>query len=169
MTTPTFILNLRKKIGHDPLWLVGVTAFVRDATGRVLLAKRADTGEWALIYGINEPAEEPADTVIREAKEETGVDVTPDFLASVTSSARMLTYDNDDQAQYMDHTFICSLTPGGNAVPGTGDGENTEAGWFDLDDLPQPLAASTVERMERVQEFLHNDSHAAIFRSEIQG
>lgn len=33
MTTPDFILKLRKKAGHDLLWLVGVTACVLDARG----------------------------------------------------------------------------------------------------------------------------------------
>ena len=49
MATPEFILKLREKIGHDPLWLIGVTAFVEDGRGRVLLGRRADTGDWALV------------------------------------------------------------------------------------------------------------------------
>lgn len=65
MPTPEFILKLREKIGHDPLWLVGVTAYIEDGDGRILLGRRADNGNWALISGINEPGEEPADTVIR--------------------------------------------------------------------------------------------------------
>lgn len=169
MTTPTFILNLRRKIGHDPLWLCGVTAYVRNDAGQVLMARRADTGEWALIYGINEPTEQPADTVIREVKEETGIDCTPQLLASVTSSPRMLTYSNGDQAQYMDHTFICTVAEGGNATPGIGDGENTESGWFPLDHLPSPLAASTVERMKLVEEFLNQPDNKALFRYSIHG
>ena len=60
MSTPEFITNLRAKIGNDPLWLTGITAYVEDAQGRILLGKRADTGQWALVYGIVEPAEEPA-------------------------------------------------------------------------------------------------------------
>ncbi len=36
MTTPNFILSLREKIGHDPLWLTGITAYVEDADGRIL-------------------------------------------------------------------------------------------------------------------------------------
>ena len=75
MPTPEFILELRKKVGHDLLWLMGVSGYVEDEQGRVLLGKRSDTGEWAMVYGINEPGEEPADTVAREVKEETGVDI----------------------------------------------------------------------------------------------
>ena len=44
MTTPNFILSLREKIGHDPLWLTGITAYVEDADGRILLGRRSDTG-----------------------------------------------------------------------------------------------------------------------------
>ena len=167
MSTPEFILTLRRKIGHDPLWLIGVTGFVRNANGQMLLAKRADTGEWALIYGINEPTEQPADTVIREVKEETGIDCVPRALVAVTSSPRMLTYANGDQAQYMDHLFLCDVAVGGTTDPGIGDHENTDSGWFDLDHLPQPLAASTVERMAQVAQFLDQDGEAALFCSDI--
>ncbi|MCI1935056.1 MAG: NUDIX domain-containing protein [Bifidobacteriaceae bacterium] len=167
MTTPSFILTLRRHIGHAPLWLSGVTAYVQNSQGEILLARRADTGEWALIYGINEPAEEPADTVIREVKEETGVECVPQFLASVKASPKMLTYDNGDQAQYLDHLFICSLAPNGNHTPGTGDGENTESGWFSPAALPSPLAATTVERMALARRFLAqgtaDNARAALF------
>lgn len=167
MPTPDFVLALRRKIGHDPLWLIGVTAYVRDTLGRVLLARRADTGEWALIYGINEPGEQAADTVVREVKEETGVDAVPRALAAVASSSRILTYANGDQAQYMDHLFICDVDPDGTFRIGPGDGENTEAGWFALNDLPSPLAASTVERMEQVQVYLSRKPRATLFSSEL--
>ena len=86
MPTPEFILELRKKVGHDLLWLMGVSGYVEDEQGRVLLGRRSDTGEWAMVYGINEPGEEPADTVAREVKEETGVDVIVTDLVSVKSS-----------------------------------------------------------------------------------
>ena len=86
MATPEFVLKLRRKIGHDLLWLMGVSGYVEDERGRVLLGRRSDTGEWAMVYGINEPGEEPADTVAREVKEETGVDVIVTDLVSVKSS-----------------------------------------------------------------------------------
>ena len=123
MATPEFILRLREKIGHDPLWLIGVTAYVEDAEGRVLLGRRADTGEWALVYGINEPAEEPADTVIREVLEETGVDVVPTDLVRVRALPGMTTYANGDQTQYLDLLFLCRVADGGNSLPrGSGAG-----------------------------------------------
>ena len=44
MPTPEFILELRKKIGHDLLWLMGVSGYVEDEQGRVLLGKRSEIG-----------------------------------------------------------------------------------------------------------------------------
>ena len=107
MATPEFILKLREKIGHDLLWLIGVTAYVEDDEGRILLGRRADTGEWAPVYGINEPGEEPADTVVREVMEETGVAVVPTELAAVKAGTRVTTYANGDNTMYLDLLFIC--------------------------------------------------------------
>ena len=124
MATPEFILRLREKIGNDLLWLVGITAYVEDDEGRVLLGRRSDTREWALVYGINEPGEEPADTVIREVKEETGVDVVPTALVSVKAGKNITTYANGDRTQYLDLTFACRLAEGGCAAPRVGDDES---------------------------------------------
>ena len=151
MPTPEFVLSLREKIGHDLLWLMGVSGYVEDEQGRVLLGRRSDTGEWAMVYGINEPGEEPADTVAREVKEETGVDVVVTDLVS-------------DNTMYMDHLFICRPDPNGNTEPFVGDEESLNVGWFSPDALPEPLAATTVERMAYVREYLkakaNGDSHA---------
>ena len=102
MSTPEFVLELRKKIGHDLLWLNGVTGCVLNEHGQLLLGRRSDTGEWAMVYGINEPGEQPADTVVREIKEETGIDAIVTDLVAVTSSNKVLTYANGDNTMYME-------------------------------------------------------------------
>ena len=89
------------------------------------------------------PAEEPADTCVREALEETGVDIEPVCLVSVKSSPYMVTYANGDQCQYMDLLFFCRPREDGNAQPRVADDESLEVGWFAPDALPQPLATST--------------------------
>lgn len=163
MATPDFILALREKIGHDLLWLTGVTAYVEDGAGRVLLGRRADTGEWALVYGINEPGEEPAATVVREVAEETGVDVTPTDLVRVKAARELTVYANGDQTQYLDLMFACRLTEGGNAVPCVADDESLEVGWFSPDALPEPLAASTRERLSVLREWRDAGACRALF------
>lgn len=164
MPTPEFVVRLRASIGHDLLWLTGVTGYVEDRDGRILLARRSDTGEWALVYGINEPGEEPADTVAREIKEETGIDAVATDLVSVKSSTHVVAYKNGDRAMYMDHLFLCTPAPGGNDIPFVGDEESLAVGWFPPDGLPRPLAETTVERLEYVRRYKNRaaqgDSHA---------
>ena len=170
MPTPDFILELRERIGHMPLWLIGVTGYVRRDDGLVLLEQRTDNGKWTLVTGINEPGEEPADTVAREAKEETGVDVIVTDLVSVKSDRRMITYANGDQCQYMDLLFLCCPREDGNAQPRVADDESLEVGWFAPDALPQPLATSTRSRLELVQRFKQNaaqGNHACLFASNL--
>ena len=52
MATPEFIVSLRQRIGHDMLWLPGVSIVVVDDAGRLLLGQRADNGRWAVVSGI---------------------------------------------------------------------------------------------------------------------
>lgn len=52
-----------------------VVAFVRDGAGRVLMVQRSDNGRWALPGGGHDLGESIADTVVREVREETGIEV----------------------------------------------------------------------------------------------
>ena len=109
---------------------------------------------------------------MREIKEETGIDAVVTDLVAVTSSSRVITYANGDNTMYMDHSFLCALKPGGNAEPYVGDEESLNVGWFELDDLPEPLAASTVERLKLFRRYLENkrrgDAHALFVADGVQ-
>lgn len=142
MPIPEFIVSLREKIGGHPLWLSGVTAVVlRD--DQVLLALRSDTREWTPVTGIIDPAEQPADAAIREVVEETAVHAVPERLVMVHVTDPVV-YENGDRAQYLDLVFRMRWVGG---EPHPADGENLEAGWFALDDLPR-MAATMKVRIE---------------------
>ena len=133
MAVPEFVLRLREKIGTDPLWLAGVTAVVLDDPGaRVLLIRRADTGEWAPITGIVDPGEQPAATAIREAQEEADVVIRPERIVAVDLTGARV-YPNGDRAQYLDIAFVCRYVSGD---PRPADGEALEVRWFPVDELP---------------------------------
>ena len=139
MPTPDFVLDLREKIGHDLLWLSGVSAVVvrPGADGdEVLLVKRADNGAWTPVTGIIDPGEEPAVAGAREVLEEAEVVAVAERLAWVHTLAPM-TYPNGDRSQYLDLTFRFRWVSG---KPGPGDGENTDARWFPVSALPEMSA-----------------------------
>jgi 8-oxo-dGTP pyrophosphatase MutT (NUDIX family) len=128
MPTPEFVLELRKFIGHRPLWLAVAIGVVLDGESNVLLHRRSDTGRWALPGGIIDPAEQPADAVAREVFEETSVLAEPELLTSVTVSGQV-SYPNGDEVQYLEITFRCRPVGGEAAV---NDSESLEVGWHPL-------------------------------------
>lgn len=140
MTIPDFVVELRKKIGNDLLWMPGVTAVVlREGNGeesQVLLVRRADNGAWTPVTGIVDPGEQPAVAALREVLEETGVVAQAELLVRVHSQAPTK-HVNGDLAQYLDLTFRCAYVSG-NAHPA--DGENSAVQWFALDALPDMSA-----------------------------
>ena len=143
MPVPPFVSALRSRIGHELLWLPGVTGVVLDEADRLLMGRRADNGLWALISGILEPGEEPAQGLVREIAEETGVRAEVLALTSISSGDRV-TYPNGDVSQYLDLTFLCRHLDG---EPFVADDESTEVGWFPLDGLPDRVTVSSRSRL----------------------
>lgn len=147
MATPEFIVELRQKIGNDPLWLPGCTAVVLHE-GRVLLGQRADNGNWGLITGIVEPGEDPAVAARRECLEETGVHIEVEALVSVKAYDQVR-FPNGGVCQFLDHTFLCRYVNGQARVA---DDESLVVGWYDLDELP-PIPEHQLERLRAAQDF----------------
>jgi ADP-ribose pyrophosphatase YjhB (NUDIX family) len=132
MPIPQYVLELRAKVGHDPLTLPGVTAVVIDDDDRVLLVRRSDTGQWTLVTGCLEPGEQPSEGALREIEEETAIIATVDRLLGVSALPLMLC-PNGDQVHWLDTTLLCRVATGTARV---NDDESTEVGWFALDELP---------------------------------
>lgn len=144
MATPQFVLDLRRHIGHAPLWMSGVTAVVLDRSHtHVLLVRRADTGAWTHVTGIIDPGEQPGVAAAREVREEAGIDARMVRLIDVRTLPE-ITYANGDRAQYLDLCFLAEHLSGD---PHPADRENTEARWFGLDELPA-LSERFAEQLE---------------------
>jgi 8-oxo-dGTP pyrophosphatase MutT (NUDIX family) len=141
MPVPRFVADLRARIGHDPLWLIGITAVVLRGD-QVLLVERADNGAWTPVTGIVDPGEEPADAAVREVGEEAGVTAVPVRLAWVHATAPVV-HVNGDRAQYLDHVFVLQWVAG---EPYPADDESTDARWFRLGVLP-PMSARMHDRL----------------------
>jgi 8-oxo-dGTP pyrophosphatase MutT (NUDIX family) len=140
---PEFVLRLRERVGHEPLWLPGASAVVLHED-RVLLVLRSDNGRWAPVSGIVDPGEHPEQTVVREASEEAGVTCEVVALAWVNVT-EPITYPNGDVSQYLDLTYRCRWLAG---EPYAADDESVDARWFPLDGLP-PMEERSLERVRR--------------------
>lgn len=166
MTTLDFVLELRRHIGHDLLWMPGVTGVVVRTGGHdpracldpadveILIVKRSDNGRWTPVTGIVDPGEEPAVALVREVEEEAGVRARPLRLVS-TEVVGPMTYPNGDRAVYLDSAFLL-IWEGGEPWPA--DGENTDARFVRGDELPEMN-----ERFTRVIQRALSGHEAAAF------
>jgi len=138
MPIPPYVAHLRKHIGHATLLMPGAAAIVRDEAGRVLLIRRGDNGRWCLPGGMMEPGERIAECVVREVREETGLEVVPVRLVGVYSDPAQtrVTYPNGDEVHFVSVTFECRAV--GGALRPDGE-ESLEVAAFATDALPEAL------------------------------
>lgn len=68
--------------------VVAASAVVPDERGRILLVERADSGDWALPGGGMEVGETIIDCVVREVREETGLEVEAFGLIGIYTDPR---------------------------------------------------------------------------------
>lgn len=128
---------LRALVGSRLLLLPGVAAVIRDASGAVLMHRRSDDGRWSLPAGAVEPGESPAQAVVREVREETGLEVVPERVLGVFGGEGFRhTYPNGDQAEYTVVVFGCRVAGGRLEAR---DGEALELRYFAPEAMP-PLS-----------------------------
>ncbi|MFN3652719.1 MAG: NUDIX domain-containing protein [Armatimonadota bacterium] len=128
------IQHLRAAVGTHLLLLPGVAAVVRSSHGEILLHRRADDGKWSLPAGAIEPGESPAEAVVREVREETGLTVAPELILGVFGGRELRhTYPNGDEVEYTVIVFGCRVVGGELHA---GDGEALEFGHFAPEALP---------------------------------
>ncbi|HZS33549.1 MAG TPA: NUDIX domain-containing protein [Methylomirabilota bacterium] len=90
--------------------------------GRLLLQQRADNRRWGLPGGAVEVGETVAAAIVREVREETGLDVGVDRLVGVYSDPRfqVVRYPDGRVWHYVNLCFLCTLA-GGTAGAGPGE------------------------------------------------
>jgi ADP-ribose pyrophosphatase YjhB (NUDIX family) len=146
MPTPTFIRELRAKIGHDLIMMTTVAAVIRTMSDEIVLHRRSDNGIWSLPGGSIEPGEEPAEAVMREAFEETGLQVAPRRIVGVYGGpSHVGEYPNGDKFAIINLTFACDIV--GGEIQANND-ESLDVAYFPLSALPESLDARHRIRIE---------------------
>jgi 8-oxo-dGTP pyrophosphatase MutT (NUDIX family) len=124
--------GIREKVGTDLVLIPSVTGAIFDSASRLLLAKHPD-GLWTMPGGALDPGESPAQGVVREVSEETGLEVLPRKILGVFGGQDFfLTYPNGDELAYIMTVFECELV-GGVARPDME--EVFELGYFTLEEM----------------------------------
>jgi ADP-ribose pyrophosphatase YjhB (NUDIX family) len=124
MAISPYVAGLRRRIGPDLLLLPSVMGIIYDAQSRVLLVRQFADSLWSTPGGVIEPDETPRAAVVREVREETGLDVSVVRLLGVYGGPEFVVeYPNGDRSQYVSVIFECAVRSG-EAKP---DGEETDA------------------------------------------
>lgn len=114
----------------------GAAAVIVNDQGQILLQSRADRDKWGLPGGCQELGERFQDTIIREVKEETNLDVNEadlELIDIVSGASRRNEYPNGDVV--INNTALyCIRNYSGNLK---WDSESKKMKFFDLDNLPK--------------------------------
>jgi ADP-ribose pyrophosphatase YjhB (NUDIX family) len=90
-----------------------VTAIVLNTEGALLLVHKTDNNLWALPGGGVDPGESVSEAVVREVKEETGMDVEVTNLVGVYTNPRhVMAYDDGEVRQQFSLCFRTRLVGG---------------------------------------------------------
>jgi len=121
------------------------SAVIRGDDGRILLARRAGPpgeGKWDLPGGFLEEGEHPLDALVRELREETGLEVEPRELVAVETDV----YGDADDAPSTLNLYWTARAVSGH--PEAAD-DVSELRWFRPGDLPpaETLAFPNVARV----------------------
>jgi ADP-ribose pyrophosphatase YjhB (NUDIX family) len=130
---------------------VDVRGAIFDENTRILLVREiADAGRWTLPGGWADVNQSPAESVIREVREEAGLEVRVRKLAAVYDRAR-----HPHQPPHPFHVFklffICDVI-GGIPEPGT---ETSEVAFFAENEIPGDLSLGRVVPHQIVRMFEH--------------
>jgi len=146
MPVPDYIRKMRALVGHDLIIMVGTSAVIRNERGEILLQHRSDNGLWGIPGGALDPGEDPAAGIIREVREETGLDVVPERLIGVYGGPDHISrYPNGDIVAFTSICFACRVTGGTLNVD---DDESLDLRWFAPDALPENMVQIHRPRIE---------------------
>lgn len=109
MPISDYLRELRRHVGSALLMMPAATAVIHNDEGNVLVVYSED-GFWGTPGGALDPGESAAEAIVREVREELGVEVEPERVLAVYSIR--IKYPNDDEVAYTSTAFRCRLVSG---------------------------------------------------------
>lgn len=146
----SYVGQLRALVGTRRLIVPAARAVVCDSQERVLLIRRSDNGRWSLPAGSMELGESILECLIREVREESGLEVAAATPFALYTEPRYW-HTNAHGAEHQ--TFILAFRAdrwAGTLVTATD--ETTDARFYARDELPQ-VSAFVLETLEDLKRF----------------
>lgn len=135
--------------------------FIKD--GKLLMYRRANTGWQDGKYGVPsghlEKNETALEAAVREAKEESGLDVKEGDLEFVQASHRhyVPNHSNENDHDYIDLVFLTKNWSGISII--TEENKSDDMVWADLDNLPK----DTMDYIKEMIENYKNETNFSVF------
>lgn len=143
----SYIMDLRKIVGHRPLLQVGASVIVVDENNRILLQLRSDNNTWGYAGGSVDLDENVEDAAKRELYEETGLIAEDLILLGVFSGKHMHnTYPNGDEVSNIDIVYVCQKYHGDLLCQ---KGEVEKLKFFHISDLPDNIFKPNLPALEK--------------------
>lgn len=134
MQSMSYITNLRKYVGHEPLINIGATVIVLNDKNEILLNLRSDTNTWGIIGGGMELGESLEETAERELMEEAGLKAKHFELLDLLSGKELyFKYPNGDETYTVIALYQAVGVSGKLKI---NDDESNKLQYFSLDKLP---------------------------------
>ena len=102
-----YIKKMRQKIGHQKIIHPAARIIIQNELGEVLFIRRKDNEKLGIPAGAFEENETIKQCIIREVKEETGIEILELELIGLSSNPdnELVSYNNGDMIQY----FTCEF------------------------------------------------------------
>lgn len=136
-----YVQYIRERVGHDAINLTGVNVLIINEANELLLQKRGTFPyKWGLIGGITELGEALEDTAIREAKEETGLDIKELIYLGTTSGEQCyIEFPHGDKAYFITIGYVCKSYTGNLNIDNF---ETEDLYFFKYEELPDNIPKS---------------------------
>lgn len=133
-----YIMNLRKKMGTDPILMVGACVLIFNEHDELLMQHRIDNDCWGLAGGSMELGETLEEVALREMYEETGLTANHLTLFSIFSGKDFYyQYPHGDEVYNVTTAYICTNYSGDLRCDPE---EVKDLQFFRLDALPEHIS-----------------------------
>ena len=136
-----FRMSLDPRICHIPFIQTGAAIIIRNEKGQILLQERTDRDKWGLPGGCQDLGEDLRDTAVREAYEETGLQLNPEeivLIDTLSGVSRKNSYPNGDIVYNNTSLYLADVTLQ-NASTLKGDSETKRLRFFNPEEVPENL------------------------------